>query len=305
MIELYKLCRELRPDIVHTHNPKPGVYGRIAARGARVPLIVNTQHGIYAQPDDRIRRKAPVYALEKLAATCSDVELIQNEEDLQTLVRIGVPQRKLRLLGNGVDLDRFRPPSAAERTLARRSLGIAENEVVCGAIGRLVWEKGYKDVFEAARLSMARSDKVKVIVAGPLDPGKGDLLTERDIALAESRGVAFLGMRDDPEQLYWAMDVYVLASLREGFPRSAMEAAASGLPVVATDIRGCRQVVDHARTGFLVPPRSPADLAAAMDSLTADDGLRSAFGVAGHQKALKQFDQRLVIERTLDAYRML
>jgi glycosyltransferase involved in cell wall biosynthesis len=305
MIELYQLFRRLRPDIVHTHNPKPGVYGRIAARVAHVPLIVNTQHGLYAQPDDRLRRRAPVYALERVAAACSDVELIQNEEDLETLVGVGVPRRKLRLLGNGIDLERFRPPSTEERARSRRSLGVTDDEVVCGAIGRLVWEKGYRELFQAARLSMDRYPKLKVIIAGPADPEKGDLLTDQDIAEAERAGVGFLGMRDDPEQLYWAMDLYVLASHREGFPRSAMEAAASGLPVVATDIRGCRQVVDHARTGFLVPPRSPADLATAIDGLTADSGLRSAFGLAAHQKALDQFDQRSVIDRTLNAYQML
>jgi glycosyltransferase involved in cell wall biosynthesis len=84
-----------------------------------------------------------------------------------------------------------------------------------------------------------------------------------------------------------------------------MEASASGLPVVATDIRGCRQVVDHARTGFLVPPRSPTNLATAIDGLTADSGLRSAYGLAARQKALDQFDQRSVIDRTLNAYQML
>jgi glycosyltransferase involved in cell wall biosynthesis len=218
---------------------------------------------------------------------------------------LGVPRRKLQLLGNGIDLGRFRPPSAEERARSRRSLGVTDDEIVCGAIGRLVWEKGYRELFQAACLSMDRHPKLKVIIAGPVDPDKEDLLTDQDIVEAQRSGVEFLGMRDDPEQLYWAMDLYVLASHREGFPRSAMEASASGLPVVATDIRGCRQVVDHARTGFLVPPRSPTDLATAIDGLTADSGLRSAYGLAARQKALDQFDQRSVIDRTLNAYQML
>src|SRR5437867_5434805 len=117
--ELYRLFRRLRPDIVHTHNPKPGVYGRIAARAARVPLVVNTQHGLYAQPADRPARRLPVYALERLAAACSDVELIQNPEDLETLARLRVPGKKLRLLGNGVDLDRFSPQPAEVRAAVR------------------------------------------------------------------------------------------------------------------------------------------------------------------------------------------
>ncbi|MGH8973228.1 MAG: glycosyltransferase, partial [Acidimicrobiia bacterium] len=132
--ELYRLFRRLRPDIVHTHNPKPGVYGRMAARAARVPLVVNTQHGLYAQAVDRPARRLPVYALERLAAACSDVELIQNPEDLETLARLGVPRRKLRLLGNGVDLDRFRPQPAAVRQAVRAELEVGDDEVVVGAV---------------------------------------------------------------------------------------------------------------------------------------------------------------------------
>ncbi|HTC82108.1 MAG TPA: glycosyltransferase, partial [Acidimicrobiia bacterium] len=144
--ELYRLFHDLRPDIVHTHNPKPGVYGRLAARAARVPLVVNTQHGLYAQPADRAARRLPVYALERLAAACSDVELVQNPEDLETLARLGVPRAKLRLLGNGVDLERFGPQPEFVRKAVRAELGVDDDQVVVGAVGRLVWEKGYAEL---------------------------------------------------------------------------------------------------------------------------------------------------------------
>ena len=300
--ELYRLFRRLRPDIVHTHNPKPGVYGRMAARAARVPLVVNTQHGLYAQPTDRAARRLPVYALERLAAACSDVELIQNPEDLETLARLRVPRRKLRLLGNGIDLDRFHPQPPEVRKAVRADLGVADDQVVVGAVGRLVWEKGYAELFTAARHLLARRDDLVVVVAGPYDADKGDPLTPADVAAAEAAGVRFLGHRDDPERLYAAFDVYVLASHREGFPRSAMEAAASGLPIVATDIRGCREVVEHEETGVLVPARHPAALEAALDRLAGDAALRQRLGEAAAAKARDEFDQRRVIARTLEAY---
>jgi glycosyltransferase involved in cell wall biosynthesis len=104
-------------------------------------------------------------------------------------------------------------------------------------------------------------------------------------------------------EIYTATDVYVLASHREGFPRSAMEAAAMGLPVIATDIRGCRQVVDHGKTGLLVPLGDVEALAAAVTDLAGAPERRQAMGNAGREKALRQFDQRTVIERTLAAYR--
>jgi glycosyltransferase involved in cell wall biosynthesis len=301
-VELYRLFRRLQPDIVHTHNPKPGVYGRIAARAARVPLVVNTQHGLYAQQTDRLARRLPVYALERLAASCSDVELVQSPEDLETLARLGVPRGRLRLLGNGIDLDRFCPQPEEVRKEVRTELGVDEDEVVVGAVGRLVWEKGYAELFAAAARLLRRRSDVTVMVAGPFDGEKGDPLKGADVAAAQAAGVRFLGYRDDPERLYAAFDIYVLASHREGFPRSAMEAAASALPIVATDIRGCREVVDHNHTGILVPARDPAALEAAIDRLAADGSARRRFGAAAADKARREFDQGRVIARTLDAY---
>jgi len=302
--ELYRLFRHVRPQIVHTHNPKPGVYGRIAARAARVPRVVNTQHGLYAQPADRALRRWPVYGLERLAAACSDLELVQNSEDLETLAGLGVPRAKLRPLGNGIDLGRFHPQPSEVREAVRAELAIHDQQtVVIGAVGRLVWEKGYAELFAAAARLIAGRRDVVVVVAGPHDPDKGDLLTPADVASAEAAGIRFLGHRDDPERLYAGFDVYVLASHREGFPRSAMEAAASGLPIVATDIRGCREVVDHGVTGLLVPVRDPAALETALDHLVGDPALRQRLGAAAALKAIRDFDQRRVIERTLEAYR--
>ena len=304
--ELYRLFRRLRPDIVHTHNPKPGVYGRMAARAARVPLVVNTQHGLYAQPTDRPARRLPVYVLERLAAACSDIELVQNPEDLETLARLRVPRRKLRLLGNGVDLDRFEPQPADVRKAARAELGVDDDgTVIVGAVGRLVWEKGYAELFAAAKRLLSRRQDLVVVVVGPFDGVKGDPLTPEDVAAAEAAGVRFLGHRDDPERLYAAFDIYVLASYREGFPRSAMEAAASALPIVATDIRGCREVVDHGRTGLLVPTRDAAALETAIHRLADDIPTRHRMGEAAAAKARAEFDQRRVIARTLDAYARL
>ncbi|MGH9075311.1 MAG: glycosyltransferase family 4 protein, partial [Acidimicrobiales bacterium] len=272
--ELYRLFRSLRPDIVHTHNPKPGIYGRPAARAARVPAVVNTVHGLYATPDDPWSRRAAVYGLERMAAACSDAELVQSSEDLETLVRLGVPRSRLRLLGNGIDLSRFDPGRVGPEVRAREraALGVGPDAVVIGAVGRLVWEKGYAELFAAARMLRTIAPGAVVVVTGPSDPAKADGLGPRDLARAEADGVRVLGFRPDVEGCYAAMDGYVLASHREGFPRSAMEAAAMGLPVVATDIRGCRQVVDDGVTGFLVPARDPERLSSALARLAVDPG---------------------------------
>jgi glycosyltransferase involved in cell wall biosynthesis len=307
LFELRARFRELRPDIVHTHNPKPGVYGRLAAGAARVPVVVNTVHGLYAQPTDRWAKRALVYGLERVASVCSQAELVQNPEDIPVLHRLGLPKAKVHLLGNGIDLERFDPRqlSAARVGALRAEIGAGPGDVVCGAVGRLVWEKGYAELFAAAAALRARFPELRVIVIGPDDPAKADAVPTADLDRARASGVTFLGLRRDVVDLYGAMDIYVLASHREGFPRSAMEAAAMGLPVVATDIRGCRQVVDQGVNGLLVPPRDPPALSGALAELIADPVRRRKMGDAARDKAVREFDQRRVIDTTLGVYERL
>jgi glycosyltransferase involved in cell wall biosynthesis len=306
LVELVGVFRRLRPAIVHTHNPKPGIYGRVAARIAGVPIVVNTQHGLYVLPDDPAPKRAFVYGLERLAATCSQAELVQNPEDLIVLRRLGVPAAKLALLGNGIDLDRFDPESitALDRGTARVELGaIAPKDVVVGLVGRLVREKGLPEVFDAARRLRHRVPELRFAVIGPEEPDKSSSLSRDEWEAACAAGVRFLGSRDDVVRLYRGMDLFVLASHREGFPRSAMEAAAMGLPIVATDIRGCRQVVAPEVTGLLVSPRDPVALADAIAALAVDPERRLRMGTAGRAKAIREFDQTRCIELTLSTYR--
>jgi glycosyltransferase involved in cell wall biosynthesis len=148
--------------------------------------------------------------------------------------------------------------------------------------------------------------RLRWIVVGPTDPAKADGVDEASRRDAERDGVTFLGFRSDMPAIYAVADLLVLASHREGFPRAAMEAAAMGLPLVATDIRGCRQVVEPDVTGLLIPSRDPDALARAVEALsTAPPAERATMGRAGRAKALREFDQRRVIETTLSVYRRL
>jgi glycosyltransferase involved in cell wall biosynthesis len=303
--ELARTFRHLGPDIVHTHNPKPGVLGRIAARAARVPHVVNTVHGLYAQPGDPWPRRALVYGLERIAAFCSDAELVQNVEDIAVLRRLGVRDNKLHLLGNGIDLTRFDVDRVHQSTRVglRSQWGAGDDTIVCGVVGRLVAEKGYRELFHAARRLQLSAPHLRFVVVGPIDADKTDALTSDDIAAAERIGnVHFAGPHDDIEACYAAFDMYALASYREGFPRSAMEAAAMGLPIVATDIRGCRQVVDDGVTGRLVTTHNSFALADAIADLARNDDLRHKMGAAAREKAASDFDQRRCIDLTLDVY---
>lgn len=308
LFELRELLSRLKPDIVHTHNPKPGVYGRLTARSVGVPVIVNTQHGLYATPEDGIGRRVVVYAIELLASLCSDAELVQNVEDVETLARLGVPRSKLTVLGNGVDLSRFNADLRCDRTVreeVRAEWGVSDSDFVVGAVGRLVVEKGYREVFAAAAALRWRVDQVRFVVVGPEDHDKSDSITPAELDAARSNGVVLVGQRADVERQYAGMDCYLLASYREGFPRSAMEAAACGLPIIATDVRGCRQVVDDGLTGVLVAPRDPGAIVEAVIDLAASPERRGKLGRAAAEKAKREFDQQHVIDITLATYEHL
>ena len=301
-VELWRILRRERPDVLHTHNPKPGLYGRVVGRLARVPIVVNTCHGLYVT--DPGWKRGVLLALEGIAARFSDAELVQSEEDLDLLVRRhAYPRRRTSLLGNGVDLDRFHPgvltPEARAKIRAD-VLAAGDDQVVVGMVGRLVAEKGLLELFDAAR---RLDDRHVVVVIGPDDPAKPDALDRATVRAAADAGVRFLGMRDDVDRLYGAMDLFVLPSWREGFPRAAMEAAASGLPVIASDVRGCRQVVDHDVTGLLVPVRDAAALADAIAELSGDPERRRRMADAAVARAQEHFDERRVVEIVLDTYR--
>ncbi|MGH9027396.1 MAG: glycosyltransferase, partial [Acidimicrobiia bacterium] len=208
---------------------------------------------------------------------------------------------RARLLGNGVDLDHYDPArfSSARRRQLRAELGADDDTIVVGSVGRLVAEKGFPELFAAARRLDGR---YLVVVIGPEDPTKADSISGDELDRARHAGFRLLGHRDDIDALYAAMDIFVLPSHREGFPRAVMEAAAMGLPIVATDIRGCREVVDHDVNGLLVPVREPAALARAIQRLGDETDTRIRMGNAGRVRAEAEFDEQRVVDIVLETY---
>jgi glycosyltransferase involved in cell wall biosynthesis len=289
--ELLSALRALRLDVLHTHNPKTGVLGRILGRAVGVPVVVNTCHGLWLRPGDPWPRKAFVLGSEGFAGLFSYAELYQNAADREAM-QWSVPAYRSRVVGNGVDLDRFRPDPAAGARV-RAELGVRPDELLVGGVGRMVAEKGIAEFAESAR---ALAGKARFVWVGPPDPSKPDGLTELD------GGVLALGERADMVAVYSALDVFVLPSHREGFSRSAMEAAACGRPMVLSDIRGCREIGTDGAELLLVPPHDPAALTAAVDRLLVDPDLRAGLGAAAAARARAHFDQRVVAGISIATY---
>lgn len=289
--ELARTIRALDLDILHTHTPKPGVLGRVLGRMVRVPVVVNTCHGLWAMPDDPLPKRGLVIGAEAVAGRFSHAELYQNAEDARRM-RPWVGASRQEVVGNGTDLSRFGPdPRARERL--RSEWGVDDDTLLIGGVGRMVAEKGIR---ELARAADQLGDRAAVVWVGPEDPDKPDALAEVGDA------IRLLGPRTDMAAVYNAFDIFVLPSYREGFSRSGIEAAATGLPLVLSDIRGCREVGRHEQEALLVPAGDADALARAFERLVDNPALRARLGAAARQRALAEFDQVAVAARSLEAY---
>lgn len=307
--QLREVLHAVDPDILHTHSTKPGLIGRVVGRWNRVPIIVNTVRELQADHSGGFARRAAAYGLERVAAAHSDAELVQNVEDLDTLASLGLPHGRLHVLGSGIDLKSFTPSRAGARAARCRriQLGIELSTAVVGMVGPVVWEKGFGEFFEAVHVlrDQLPKDKVAFVVAGSRESGP-DAVDSRTLErMADEFGVHFLDEQEDVASLLSMIDVLALPSHREESVRTGMEAAAMGIPVVASDIRGCRHIVDHGETGLLVRPRKSEHLALAIERLVRKPALRSQMGRAARAKAFDEFDERHVIETTLHVYQEL
>jgi glycosyltransferase involved in cell wall biosynthesis len=289
--ELAGALRRLRLDVLHTHNPKTGVLGRLVGRILRVPVVVNTCHGLWAGPEDRLRKRALVYGVEGVAALASHAEFYQNASDYAVMRRV-VRNGRGYVVGNGVDLGRFQPDRGG-RLRVRAEFGVGSDELLVGGVGRRVAEKGIREFAAAARTLTGRA---RFMWVGPQDADKADAIED------DETGVQFVGRREDMAAVYSAFDVFVLPSYREGFSRSGMEAAACGLPMVLSDIRGCRELGHDGEHLMLVPPRNVAALTAAIETLLMDSARRAQLGAAARRRALAEFDQVRVAASSLRTY---
>ena len=300
LLHLARLLRRERPDLVHGFTIKCAVYGSLAARLARVPARVNSVAGmgyVFISGDLRARILRPIVkGLMKLALDGKRARLIlQNPDDVALFERSGlVDAARIRLIpGSGVDCARFKPRERAFDAPALRVL----------LASRLLWDKGIAEYVDAARRLRAEGRSLRFLLAGDPDPGNPASVPEEKVREWASEGVVeWLGHVDDIAGLLASVDVVALPSYREGLPKSLIEAAACGLPLVATDVPGCREVVADGVDGLLVPVRDAAALAAAFARLDDDRALCGRLGAAACSKALQRFDERIVIARTLDVY---
>jgi len=285
-------------DLVHAHMPISGLIGRAAARAAGVPRIAYTCHGfLFNQPGPWWRRTLALQ-LERAAGRITDVYLTVSAEEAEDARRLGIHPHATVVL-NGRDPAQFHPDPDARRAL-RAELGANPDDCVIIAVSRLVRPKGYPELLSAME---ATPINARLWVVGErLSSDHGEDLEPHFSRAAAALGPRLqrLGYRHDVARLLAAADVFCLPSHSEALPMSVIEAMLTGLPVVASDLRGTRQQVVDGETGLLVPPATIAPLAEALSKLAKDPALRARMGEAGRNRALQRFDEAKIIGRTLD-----
>jgi glycosyltransferase involved in cell wall biosynthesis len=294
---LLDIFRAEKFDLVHGHMPISGLLARAAAKAAGVPRIAYTGHGFLFNQPGPLWRKGLSLGLEWLGGRATDVFMTVSAEEAGDAKRLGIARGAVGI-GNGRDPARFaRDP--ARRAAIRAELGAKESDCVIVIVSRIVRHKGH---VELLRAMAAVPDATLWVVGERLASDHGPDLSADFFRAEQALGPRLkrLGYRDDVPDILAASDIFCLPSHFEGLPMSVIEAMLSGLPVVATDIRGPREQVLPGITGLLVPPLVVDPLAAALRQLAADPALRTRMGEAGRQYALDHFDEAKVIARTLD-----
>jgi glycosyltransferase involved in cell wall biosynthesis len=287
--------RAEKPDLLHAHMPISAFLARLAARIAGVPRVAYTCHGfLFNQQGSWLRRKAGLL-MERIAGPFTDVFLTVSATEADDARRLGISRRAVAI-GNGRNPAVFHPDPAA-RARGRAELGAASDAVVVVAVSRLVATKGYRELAGAMRLV---PEAELWVVGDRLESDRGEDMAVMLRAAGLGERLRLLGYRTDVAAVLAASDIFVLPSYYEGLPMSVIEAMLTGLPVVATDIRGPREQVLPGVTGLLVPPRQAVPLAGALGRLASDAGLRAAMGEAGRIRALELYDETKVLTRTLD-----
>lgn len=297
--QVWRVYRAERPDLLHHVALKPILYGSLVARSLGLRAVVNAPVGMGYVFTARGRRSSLLRVVVRLALRAllnppGSRVVFENEEDLAGSVQSDSVRRSDAVLirGAGVDIDVFAPAETPAGTPV----------IVLGA--RMLRDKGVVEFVDAARLLHIRGLAVRCVLVGVPDPDNPSSLTSAQLAQWQKEGVVECwGYRSDMAEVLRNCHIACLPSYREGLPKFLLEAMACGLPVVSTDVPGCRQAVQPGRTGLLVPAKDGAELATALQRLLQDPHERTRMGQAGRRWAVEAFSSGSIIAQTLALYR--
>lgn len=292
--QLYRIFREEKVDVIHTHLYRDAVYGRPLARLAGVKGVISTLHNSY------VWRSRSQLFLDRVTSVFADrITAVSDAVKRFAVEKEHIRAEKIVTVYNGIETGQFKTASRFRDTV-RKELGVSPGEVMVGSMGELTRQKGYRYLLEAIPEILKTGNPVKFFIAGEGEL-KEPLIKQRDEAGLEEV-VTFLGFRSDVPRLLAAFDIFVLPSIFEGLPVALIEAMAAAKPIVATDVDGNCEVIGRNAAGIAVESRNPKALAAALIKLIKDPELRDRMGTEGRNRADKLFSLKTMIARYQELY---
>jgi glycosyltransferase involved in cell wall biosynthesis len=307
LLGLWRILRKIRPDIVHSHTPKGGLLGMAAAWLAAVPVRVYHLRGLPLMTASGLKWRILQWS-EKISCRLAHQVICISHSIRHEAVQLGLcPAQKIRVLGaggNGVDAqNKFNPQrlEAGIRERMRAACNIPEHALVLGFVGRIVRDKGIIELTAAWQILREQFPSLHLLVVGPFE-SRDAVPKEVETLLHNDPRIHLVGPVRETPPYYATMDVCALPTYREGFPNVLLEAAAMELPVVATQIPGCKDAVVDGTTGILVPPHDDKALADALRIYLDTPSLRQQHGQAGRQRVLRDFCPEMIWEALYQEY---
>lgn len=301
LIALYhtiRLIRKIKPEIVHTHSPKAGIVGMLAASICNVPVKIHTVAGLPLMETTGMKRWL-LNAVEKVVYRCADWVLPNSKELKDFIVENNLldDSNKLTVIGNGssngVDLNYFTINDKIKQDTDsfKAEHGITEQHTVLGFVGRLAFYKGINELVNAFEQLQKQNKNLKLILVGPLE--ELNPLEETTIRKMETNpDIIAVGHQNDIRKFLAATDIFVFPSYREGFPQALMQANAMGLPSVATDINGCNEIIEDRKNGILIKPKSESAIINACQELLSNPQQRVLMGQMARKNISENFEQQ-------------
>jgi len=311
ILRLVKIFRSGHFDIVHAHTPKAGLLGMIASRLAGVKNPIYTCHGMPLETERGLKRWV-LKTCEKISFCCATKVLVVSQSLLQKVRDYGICNsgKAIVLLDGtacGIDLKRFTKNEVLQNSAkkARAELGISNNDILIGFIGRLVPDKGIGVLLKAFCTLVKEYENIHLAIIGDYEPHRG-YLSDKEVNLLDHHvKITHISFTNDIEKYYMAMDMLVLPTKREGFPYTLLEAAAMELPVIATKVTGCVDAVVDGVSGILVKVDDTTELYEAMLKLARDPDLRNKLGKQGRLRVEKLFDSKRLISEHIQLYKTI
>jgi glycosyltransferase involved in cell wall biosynthesis len=306
LYHLIKLIHKLKPDIVHSHSPKAGIVGMLAARICNVRLKIHTVAGLPLMETRGLKRRLLI-GVEQITYKCADWVLPNSINQMEFIKSKISSSNKIKIIGkgssNGIDLEYFKRGAnyKVEKNALRSKYSISENDVVLLFVGRLTGYKGVNELIKCFKVLSEKYSNLKLLLVGPLEdinPLKPETVRE----IETNHSIISTGHQNDIRPFLTIADIFVFPSYREGFPQSLMQASAYELPCIASDINGCNEIIFNDYNGYLIPAKNLTALIDICEFLITNPDKRLELGGKGREYLVKNFEQKFFWSMVYDFY---